>query len=217
MSNRDIDPRGDFLAATRESQGQPVDAVPRSNITTQYCDGHRVLAKLLRELRYDPISGDFFWIRKGGASRKVGGVAGSVQRKLGYRNIQIGKSYYKAHHLAWLFTYGSIPIGYQIDHINGDRSDNRISNLRLATPSENSRNAKLRRDSTTGVKGVSYHKATGKWQASLRVNGKSKHLGIFPSIGEARDAVVGARDEFHQDFANHGIARAALGQKETGA
>ncbi|MCI0598731.1 MAG: HNH endonuclease [Beijerinckiaceae bacterium] len=93
---------------------------------------------------------------------------------------------------------GAWPIA-QIDHINGDRADNRFLNLREATRTENAWNAKLRSDSHSGFKGVRRHKR--RWCAYIKVSGKQKHLGSFATPEEAHDAYCRAAREHHGQFA----------------
>lgn len=97
------------------------------------------------------------------------------------------------HRLAWMLFHGvRIPEGAQIDHINGEKSDNRIDNLRLCTISQNMQN---REYSKSGMRGAVFHKSTGKWQASLRV-----HLGTFATQEEAANAYELAAKKLHQEF-----------------
>lgn len=104
-----------------------------------------------------------------------------------------------AHRLIWILLQGPIPEGMVVDHINGDPSDNRIENLRLATPLENARNSKRPSDNKSGVKGISQINAT-TWWASL--GGRS--LGYFSSLSDAEAAIRAAREEAHGAFTNHG-------------
>lgn len=85
----------------------------------------------------------------------------------------------------------SPPSGWDVDHINGDRLDNRKENLRACSRAENSRNSVKHRDNTSGYKGVSWHEQKGKWRARIRRNGKEKHLGLF----ETADAAARAYDQ----------------------
>ena len=91
--------------------------------------------------------------------------------------------------------------GIVTDHINGNSLDNRRSNLRHASYSENARNRKTRRTSTTGLKGVSPKKDNGKWTASIYVSGKRKHLGVFSTPQEAHVAYCEAASKFYGEFA----------------
>ncbi len=128
------------------------------------------------KLIYNPETGIFNWKRTG---RKAGGLC-----KFGYRRINIfGKKYY-AHLLAWFFTYGEFP-KLEVDHINNDKDDNRISNLRLATRNQNCLNTTLSKASTSGYKGVYWHKHSKKWNLQYTFNGKVKSGGYFNSKEEA--------------------------------
>ena len=103
----------------------------------------------------------------------------------GYVRIKIGGKTWMAHRLAWIYKYGSIPEGYQIDHINGVRHDNRISNLRLATQAQQCQNRKKRSNNTSGHVGVTFNKALQAWAARVNVDGERIHLGYFASLEEA--------------------------------
>lgn len=114
-------------------------------------------SELKERLRYDAKTGNFYWIKPPKRSPvKVGDIAGSIHTK-GYIQITIGGARYLAHRLAWFFEYGMWPSN-QIDHINGNRSDNSIVNLRDVSNAENGRNAKRFVTNRSGVTGV--HKAT---------------------------------------------------------
>lgn len=130
-------------------------------------------------LEYNKDTGLFVW-KTNSDYNKTWNDANKRAGKLNNGYIQIpikGKSYY-AHRLAWLYIYGSWPQN-QIDHVNCDRSDNRLFNLRESTQAENMRNLRKRTCSASGYKGVTLHKQTGKWQAHTIHNGKYKYLGLF--------------------------------------
>lgn len=74
----------------------------------------------------------------------------------------------------------------QVDHINGNGLDNRRCNLRICSQSQNQANSKIRKDNTSGYKGITFHKATNKWQAQIQINKERKHLGVFSDIKEAK-------------------------------
>jgi hypothetical protein len=93
------------------------------------------------------------------------------------------------------------PHGMDIDHINGDGLDNRWSNLRLATRAENIRNSRTKATNTSGFKGVSWHKRDRKWQAHIKINGRSKNLGLFEAPEDAHAAYVAAAQKYHGEFA----------------
>ena len=145
--------------------------------------------------------GKLFWKNVKCNRVKVEREAGHLNRN-GYRYVMFNGKRYFAHRLIWLMQYGYIPDG--IDHINGNRSDNRIENLRAASVSENSMNAKKRSDNTSGIKGVSLDKRSGKWLARCTVAGKKNHIGLFKNINDAAEAVRLFRENNHGEFANHG-------------
>lgn len=161
-----------------------------------------LVAQLRARLLYDPSTGNFTWAPNCRA-RIAGRVAGSLHKK-GYRQIQIvigGKLLgFKAHRLAWLFTHGEWP-SEQIDHINGERDDNRIENLRLATPSQNMANRKLNANNAAGAKGVCFHKGAQRWRARLQVNGTRIHLGDFKNKEAAEIAYAVAAKMHFGDYA----------------
>jgi hypothetical protein len=150
---------------------------------------------LRRELAYDPETGVFTrLIARGG--QKVGAVAG-WQGKNGYWYINVCGRKHSAHRLAWLHFYGVWP-STLLDHRNRRQMDNRISNLREATDSLNSLNTPLRRDNTSGHRGVYWFPRTQKWMAMVCVNGRQVHLGYFvdkqDAIAARHAAMVGRGD-----------------------
>jgi len=101
------------------------------------------------------------------------------------------------HRVIWEFVNGPIPKGMVVDHINGIRSDNRISNLRLATPSQNAQNRRQSKNNKSGVKGISYHQRDKKWHAYIGVNRQQLYLGSFDSALDAEAAYLKAASEHH--------------------
>lgn len=145
-----------------------------------------ITVDILKEnLTYDYETGIFHRL-KPTKRLKSGAEVGAVNAN-GYKLIYIGWTPYMAHRLAWLYVYGVMPYEF-LDHINGDRSDNRISNLREATMKENLWNVKRHSDNKSGYKGVHYHKQNGKWRAQGMANGKRYHLGLFDSPDKAHQA-----------------------------
>lgn len=148
-------------------------------------------------LEYSPETGDFLWLmdRRGGV--KKGDLAGCVCTN-GYRYIVVNRSHLLAHRLAWFFVYGSDP-GSFLDHINGIPTDNRICNLRKASHSQNRWNQRRRKDSLTGYKGVT--KVKNGWMARIRIYGKQRYLGVFPTPQEAHKAYCAAAEKLFGQFA----------------
>ena len=138
--------------------------------------------KLKQYLNYDPLTGVFIWIVNRSRNARAGSVAGCLDQ--GYFRIMISGKPYKAHRLAWLYVYGYFP-EHEIDHIDRNKSNNRINNLRHATHQCNMRNIGLRQDNTSGIKGVSWHKQHDKWQVHIKVNNKKYYLGHFTDFTEA--------------------------------
>lgn len=148
-----------------------------------------VSKKYLRDiLDYELETGVFVWkwredLRIRDNKRLAGTSAGCLMDD-GYICIGIKRKYFKAHRLAWLYVHGQWP-SMQIDHINGDKSDNRIANLREASMAENKWNSRPASTNKSGVKGVSFDKQSGKWKAGICVRGEKIHLGYFASLDEA--------------------------------
>ena len=141
--------------------------------------------RLKELLHYNPDTGVFIWrISRRGV--KQGKIAGSISSD-GYLFIGIDCRLYRAHRLAWLYITGEFP-RHQIDHINHDRDDNRICNLRDVSMGENSRNRRKDPRNTSGHTGVYWLKAKKKWQASIKNRGKHYHFGWFCDIEDAKAA-----------------------------
>jgi len=132
---------------------------------------------------------------------RIGDTAGSLNAT-GYHEIKIDNKVYKTHRLIFLYHHGYLP--EFLDHIDGNRSNNKIDNLRPCTLSENAHNSKINKNSKSGIKGVTWHTKNEVWRADIRINDKLKYLGCFPNMSYAADAVRSAREFYHGDFANHG-------------
>ena len=161
-----------------------------------------ITQKELKELlHYTPETGVFTRI-KATQSIRVGDVAGTIMQ-IGYVMLRVKGNKYLAHRLAWLYMYGYFPSN-QIDHRNHIRDDNRIVNLREVTCAENHRNRSKSKFNLSGVTGVRWRKQNSKWLASVKVNGKQKHLGYFDDKFEAICARKSANNKygFHK---NHGV------------
>jgi len=130
--------------------------------------------KLRRHLDYEPDTGVLRWRLPNSNRVKVGSRAGAPHN-MGYRQVRFDGTNYLEHRVVWLYCHGEWP-RFHIDHINGDRTDNRIENLRDVAPSENQKNMKLNARNTSGYVGVSFNKNTGKWVSRGH---KKKYLGQF--------------------------------------
>lgn len=155
-------------------------------------------AQRLREvLSYNSNTGAFVWI----SGRRKGCFAAS-KHPCGYLTARVDYAAYLLHRLAWLHTFGRWPNG-QIDHINGIRDDNRLSNLRECTNAQNCQNVRAHRDGSGHI-GASFDRRRGLWQAGIGVNGKRHFLGYFATHKQASDAYLGAKSKFHAFGAHHG-------------
>jgi hypothetical protein len=159
-------------------------------------------------LTYDPTSGHFFWKTDIRHSKiKAGDLAGCLHKVDGYVRIQVNGKAYPAHRLAWLWMVGSLPT-LEIDHIDHVRHNNRWSNLREVTRTENLQNQSKQKNNTSGFQGVSWHKPSSKWRARVKLDGKNINFGLYETPEAANDACRLARSilGFHE---NHGQPKAA--------
>lgn len=158
-------------------------------------------AERARELlSYDPATGEFRWKVTNSNRCKAGNVAGWDQDD-GKGRVRIcitvdGKKH-KAHRLAWLITHGVWP-PQLIDHINGNSADNRLCNLRLATPSQNSFNRGEQSTNTSGHKGV--WRKYRRWRADIWANGRKHGLGSYATKEEAAAAYQRAAQQLHGEY-----------------
>lgn len=165
------------------------------------------IKEIADRLTYDPDTGLLRWRMDIGRKIKSGSVAGHVgkprnNRTLDYPVISIRLNYksYLAHRLAWALFYGEWPPSI-LDHKNGNPSDNRIENLRIATHSENMRNKKTPSHNKSGYKGVSFCKCTGKWVARIRDSeNKYWNLGRYECPKVAYEKYCEASKMLHGDF-----------------
>ena len=157
----------------------------------------KVSHERLREcLDYDPDTGVFTW--RGGVEchgTRIAGTRAGNKSFTGYWRLRIDRKEYDAHRVAWFYVHGYWP--RMLDHINGVRDDNRMANLREATGTDNRANTKRPKSNTSGVKGVTWNKSAGKWQAAIACQRKHFFLGVFDDIKDAEEAYAkAARDKF---------------------
>lgn len=151
-------------------------------------------------LSYDPNTGIFTW-------RETGSPAGCT-RPDGYVCIGVAGRLYLAHRLAWLWMTGEWP-ALSVDHINRVKGDDRWVNLRLATAAQNVANSGARRSSGSGIKGVSWCRCTGKWRATITIDGKQRSLGRHELLEDSAAAYQAAAREVHGEFCEQVEAYAA--------
>lgn len=143
---------------------------------------------VLELLSYCKISGEFKWKKKRRGVKT--GIALGTDNGFGYKRITVlGRSYY-AHRLAWFYCYGEWPAG-EIDHIDGNKANNTIANLRDVSAQGNAQNKlKAQKNNASSLLGVSWHKKASKWQAHICVYKTRKYLGLFDSVEEAHAAYL---------------------------
>lgn len=150
---------------------------------------------------FDYKDGGLYW-KKLATHRKqnvkVGDRAGFISND-GYRTISIRHTLYREHRLIFMYHNGRMP--NFVDHIDGDKQNNRIENLREATHAQNMQNSTHRKNNTSGIKGVSKHR--NKWVVNLSIDGKTKYIGLFHNIEDAKACVISARNTHHGEFARH--------------
>ena len=154
--------------------------------------------RLKEILDYDPETGVLRW-RVQQARMKAGDIAGSTT-DTGYWRISIDGRVFKAHRIIWKFMTGEDPPA-EVDHVDTIGLNNRWSNLRLASSSQNKANARLRSDNTSGLKGSSWHKQIKRWISYIHKDGKRHHLGTFDSAQDAHAAYLIAATRMHGEFA----------------
>ncbi|MBY0137494.1 HNH endonuclease [Paracoccus yeei] len=161
---------------------------------TNYNDGPVPIDQLREHFHYDPFTG----VLRSRTNRRnvhAGDVVGFSDRQ-GYVITTLFKRPLKVHRIAWALYHGAWPHSL-IDHINGDKSDNRLENLRCVTNAENKQNIEKPASNTSGYMGVSFHKKSGRWAANIKVKGKSQYLGLHDTPYAAHVAYQTAKAEIH--------------------
>lgn len=152
--------------------------------------------KIFDSLGYCPETGKFTW-KNNRKHDLVEKEAGYIDKSTGYVRIHVDGKKVGAHRLAYLFIHGKFP-EMEVDHIDGNRSNNKANNLRLASRQQNQHNRM--------GKGTCFHKASNKWTAYITVNYKRVHLGLFETEQEAHDTYLKAKEKYHpfSERAKHG-------------
>lgn len=160
--------------------------------------------ELLREyFFYESKTGELRWKKSKPPRGYEGDLAGCYSPD-GYFRVRFAGNLYLNHRLIWFLKTGEDPGDREVDHINLNRSDNRWTNLRLASPSSNMHNMRLLKRNKSGAKGVCWCKTMNKWRAYATVNYKQYRFGYFSTIKEAEAAAVEGRKALHKQFADHG-------------
>lgn len=160
------------------------------------------ISELRKLLEYNRVTGGFTWKETTGTKAVKGSKAGYIGTH-GYVVIYYRGLWLYAHRIAWAFETGSWP-SVKIDHVDGNPSNNRFSNLRESSHSDNQANQKLRNDNTSGHKNVAWEKRKKKWRVRVAYERKEYHGGFFDNLEEAAKAARTLRKEVHGIFANHG-------------
>lgn len=154
-------------------------------------------------LSYDAANGVFIWAKESRPSRPLIGKIAGTRRGAGYIFIGLrGWPQLGAHRLAWIYQHGSIPPGMEIDHIDGDPTNNRMANLRLATSSQQKMNKRTQSNNRSGLKGAYYHACRGgkKWRSQIKVGRRLIFLGYFDTATEAHAAYAAAAPRYFGEF-----------------
>ncbi len=155
--------------------------------------------RLVEVLDYDPVTGRFIWkISRPGCV--LGREAGTIAN--GYRQIEVDFKLFRAGRLAWLYMTGSFPPdGMFVDHVNGERADDRWENLRLATPQQNARNRGPCPRNKSGKVGVCVGQKPDTWEATITINSRTRLLGRFECLDDAIAVRCEAERHYFGDFA----------------
>ena len=155
--------------------------------------------RLMELLDYDPDTGIFInKVTRRNAT--MGSTVGWMNKPGGYLRARVEGKVYMLHRLAWLYVHGNLPL-IHIDHIDGDKLNNRIANLRLASRSENLRNRGKQSDNTSGWCGVSLNKDTGTFKAFITLENYAYHLGLYRSPEIAAAVYAYVCQQIHGEFA----------------
>jgi len=159
-----------------------------------------ILSKELLHDLFEYRDGELYR-KKAKAKYKKGEIVGCINKN-GYKITKLKGKIYLVHRLIYLMIHGYLPT--IIDHIDGNTTNNLIQNLRCATQSQNCCNSKIYRNNKTGIKGIGFNKKYNKYFARCQVNKKSKFLGFFETMEDAKKILDDFRIQNHKEFANHG-------------
>ena len=144
---------------------------------------------------------ELFEYKDGALYRKKNGQKAGTRHHTGYTQLHVKGSLFNAHRIIFLLHHGWLPD--VIDHIDGNRANDSIENLRAATYQQNLYNMRLKLNNTSGVKGVVWEKQRKKWRVQMSIYGKNTNLGRFNDLELAELVAMEARDKYHGAFAKH--------------
>jgi hypothetical protein len=146
--------------------------------------------------------GELFWKVRTSNCVQIGDKVGCFDSSNGYYKLRLNNKYYHNHRLIFLMHHGYLP--KMVDHIDCNRGNNKIENLRKADQYTNQQNQKISKNSSSGHKNVVWSKTKNKWAVRLMIDGKTKHKGYFKDLQEAANHAKRVREEAFGEFANHG-------------
>jgi len=154
---------------------------------------------------YDARSGSLLWKKPPSKSSVKSGTAAGGIKSGGYISIKLNGLDYKAHRLVYVWHLGEIPSTAQIDHVDGNKANNRIENLRICSASENGRNRPAQANNTEGLKGAYLHENGRSWQSVIRFQRTNHFLGLYKTKEEAHRAYVTAARAIHGTFMHNSL------------
>ena len=164
-------------------------------------EARTTIEQLRASILYQPETGKFFSTRTG---KSVGFKAGG-----GYVGVWVAGESFQAHRVALAITRGEWPAQH-VDHINGEKADNRLANLRDCSQMENRHNTRKRICNTSGATGVAWHAASSKWQVRISINRKRIHIGLFSNTDDAARAYAAAAIKHYGEFTPEHVAAIAV-------
>ena len=160
--------------------------------------------KLKQLFEYNKETGELIWKVSTNSNVKIGDIAGSIDhRDRGYTDISIDGKRYKSHRLIWIWHFGNFD--GMLDHIDTNRRNNKIENLRIATASQNNYNTNISKSNKSGIKGVYWEKFSQKWRVKIEANGKVYYFGRYSDLAKATQVMIESRKVLHGEFANSGM------------
>jgi hypothetical protein len=145
--------------------------------------------------------GELYWKVKPCRRDPIGAKAGYFDSSRGYTAINYQRKRYYLHRIIFLMQHGFLPA--EVDHIDGNKANNKIENLRACSHSQNGFNKPAQSNSKSGVKNVSWSKARNKWVVFIKSNNKQKNIGGFNDLELAELVAIMAREKYHGAYANH--------------